>query len=186
MTLAKGRIDSSIPFKVVADFEPGGDQPQAVKRLADGIKSGVKHQTLLGVTGSGKTYTMAKVVEAVETSDKQRFAIEDEMIRANQGHTISVDLGLVPVVPPEFLFHGTYHEAVDAIEQEGLSKMKRHHVHLAVETGTAVQVGRRSGTPVVFKVASGQMHRDGYPFYCSVNGVWLVEEVPHEYLERLP
>jgi putative RNA 2'-phosphotransferase len=130
--------------------------------------------------------TMAKVVEAVETSDKQRFAIEDEMIRANQGHTISVDLGLVPVVPPEFLFHGTYHEAVDAIEQEGLSKMKRHHVHLAVETGTAVQVGRRSGTPVVFKVASGQMHRDGYPFYCSVNGVWLVEEVPHEYLERLP
>lgn len=127
--------------------------------------------------------TMEAVVEAVKTSDKQRFAIEDDMIRANQGHTIPVDLGLVPIVPPEFLYHGTYHEAVDAIMQEGLSKMQRHHVHLAVETGTAVQVGRRSGTPVVFRVLAGRMHRDGYSFYCSVNGVWLVEVVPHEYLE---
>jgi putative RNA 2'-phosphotransferase len=171
-----------------------------IKRVSHWLSRHLRHKSNILVPNEGgwvpignlvlaapNWVTMAKVVEAVETSDKQRFAIEDEMIRANQGHTIPVDLGLglVPVVPPEFLFHGTYHEAVDAIEQEGLSKMKRHHVHLAVETGTAVQVGRRSGTPVVFKVASGQMHRDGYPFYCSVNGVWLVEEVPHEYLERL-
>ncbi len=54
------------PFKVVADFEPRGDQPAAIRKLADGVIAGLKHQTLLGVTGSGKTYTMAKVVEAIQ------------------------------------------------------------------------------------------------------------------------
>ena len=55
-----------VPFKVVADFEPRGDQPQAIERLAEGLRAGLKHQTLLGVTGSGKTYTMAKVVEEIQ------------------------------------------------------------------------------------------------------------------------
>ncbi|NLL42438.1 MAG: excinuclease ABC subunit UvrB [Firmicutes bacterium] len=53
-------------FKVVAPFEPAGDQPKAIGEIVTGINAGMKHQTLLGVTGSGKTYTMAKVVEAVQ------------------------------------------------------------------------------------------------------------------------
>jgi len=129
--------------------------------------------------------TREAVVAAVENNDKQRFTIADDRIRANQGHTIPVQLDLVPTEPPEFLYHGTYHKAVAAIEREGLRKMKRHHVHMAADTSTAVTVGRRSGTPVLFKVLAGRMHRDGYPFFQSVNGVWLVEAVPPEFLERV-
>ncbi|TVP59805.1 MAG: excinuclease ABC subunit UvrB [Halomonadaceae bacterium] len=50
-------------FRVESDFEPAGDQPKAIATLIDGIDSGLAHQTLLGVTGSGKTFTMAKVIE---------------------------------------------------------------------------------------------------------------------------
>ncbi|MCE5176635.1 MAG: excinuclease ABC subunit UvrB [Caldisericales bacterium] len=52
-------------FKVVSDFDPAGDQPQAIEKLVDGIWRGMHFQTLLGVTGSGKTYTMAKVIEKI-------------------------------------------------------------------------------------------------------------------------
>jgi excinuclease ABC subunit B len=58
--------EESVPFKVVSDFEPRGDQPAAIAKLAQGIKDGLRFQTLLGVTGSGKTYTMAKIVELVQ------------------------------------------------------------------------------------------------------------------------
>jgi len=122
---------------------------------------------------------------AVDGNDKQRFTIQEDRIRANQGHTIPVDLGLVAVVPPEVLYHGTYHEAVRSIECQGLRKMKRHHVHLASEVGTAVTVGLRSGTPVVFRVFAGMMHRNGIIFYQSVNGVWLVDFVHPSYLKRM-
>lgn len=53
-------------FKVVSDFTPSGDQPEAIEALAFGIEQGFQEQTLLGVTGSGKTYTMAKVIEKVQ------------------------------------------------------------------------------------------------------------------------
>jgi len=53
-------------FKVVSKFQPAGDQPQAIEALAQGIKTGAKHQVLLGVTGSGKTFTMANLVERVQ------------------------------------------------------------------------------------------------------------------------
>lgn len=130
--------------------------------------------------------TREAIEEAVRENDKQRFTIDGDRIRANQGHTIPVDLDLERAIPPEYLYHGTYHEAVPAIEREGLLKMKRHHVHLAAETGTAVIVGKRSGTPVVFRVRAREMSRVGYQFFKSVNGVWLVERVPPDYLEKLP
>ncbi len=53
-------------FQVISEFQPSGDQPQAIAALARGIENGLKEQVLLGVTGSGKTYTMAKVIEAVQ------------------------------------------------------------------------------------------------------------------------
>jgi excinuclease ABC subunit B len=53
-------------FKLEAPFKPTGDQPQAIKKLVEGLKSGLRHQTLLGVTGSGKTFSMANVVEAYQ------------------------------------------------------------------------------------------------------------------------
>lgn len=53
-------------FNVVSDYQPKGDQPQAIKKLVEGVESGEKHQTLLGVTGSGKTFTVANVVQEVQ------------------------------------------------------------------------------------------------------------------------
>ncbi len=54
------------PFRVVSEFQPTGDQPQAIAQLAEGIEQGLQHQVLLGVTGSGKTFTMARVIEQVQ------------------------------------------------------------------------------------------------------------------------
>ena len=60
------QFEGEIPFKVVAPFEPMGDQPQAIADLAGGIENGMTAQVLLGATGTGKTYTMAKVIERVQ------------------------------------------------------------------------------------------------------------------------
>ena len=130
--------------------------------------------------------TQEAIEQAVAENDKQRFTIDFGRIRANQGHTIDVELGLVEQVPPKYLYHGTFHKAVSSIEQEGLSRMERHHVHLAAETGTAVTVGMRRGTPVVYQVSAEQMYVEGHVFYCSANGVWLVEHVPTKYLKKMP
>ena len=59
------RLPADAAFQLVAPYEPAGDQPQAIARLIEGFESGLAHQTLLGVTGSGKTYTIANVIEAV-------------------------------------------------------------------------------------------------------------------------
>ena len=53
-------------FQLVSDFKPTGDQPDAIDRLAEGVEQGMRHQTLLGVTGSGKTFTMANIIQKVQ------------------------------------------------------------------------------------------------------------------------
>ena len=123
--------------------------------------------------------------EVVTTSDKQRFSFDSTstLIRANQGHSIEVDLQLEPFVPPDLLYHGTGHKAVDSILQTGLNKMLRHHVHLSADIATAKTVGARHGKPVVFAVNAVAMHQASYTFYCSENGVWLVDCVPPQYLQ---
>lgn len=120
----------------------------------------------------------------VETNDKKRFSISKDFkrIRANQGHSINVDLGYKNQEPPKFLFHGTGEKSVDSIKQNGLQKRSRQHVHLSSELETAIKVGQRHGKPFVFKVKSKEMFDDGFKFYISDNGVWLTEEVPKQYL----
>jgi len=126
----------------------------------------------------------------VEGNDKQRFAIERgadgvERIRASQGHSIPVDLGLTPVRPPELLYHGTSAGASASILATGLNRGGRHHVHLSVDTETARRVGaRRAGAVVIFVVDAAAMGRDGHVFYRSANGVWLTDAVPPAYLRR--
>jgi len=124
--------------------------------------------------------------EVVAKNDKKRFAFDSTgtLIRANQGHSVEIDLQLEPAIPPDVLYHGTGHGAVAAILREGLRKMSRHHVHLSQDIVTAKKVGARHGLPVVFTVDSAAMHEAGYTFYCSENGVWLVERVPPEYLQQ--
>jgi putative RNA 2'-phosphotransferase len=122
--------------------------------------------------------TRAELEEVVARNDKQRYTIRDGRIRANQGHTVDVDLGLEPVEPPAELFHGTAEGYVDAIRAEGLKPMARHAVHLSPDYATAVRVGSRRGTPVVLVVAAGRMAEEGHVFFRSDNGVWLTESVP--------
>ncbi len=132
----------------------------------------------------GLTLTRERLEHLVASSDKQRFAFDAsrQRIRANQGHSLSVDLGLAPQVPPETLYHGTVIGALPSIREHGLVKGERHHVHLSLDEATARKVGERRGQPVVLTVNSGAMHKADHLFMCSANGVWLVDSVPPGYL----
>ncbi len=139
---------------------------------------------LAGAANAGMTFTRDELEEVVELCDKQRFAIDptDTKIRANQGHSTEVDLQLEPAEPPAELFHGTPERNLAAVLQTGLVKMARHHVHLSPDTQTATKVGSRRGKPVILIIDAARMRADGHVFYCSANGVWLVEHVPPQYL----
>ncbi|MFC8594427.1 RNA 2'-phosphotransferase [Streptomyces atroolivaceus] len=133
----------------------------------------------------GFALTREELDHVVAVSDKQRFAVADDRIRANQGHSVTVDLGLPPAEPPAYLYHGTVARVLDTIRAEGLRPMDRHHVHLSPDRETAVRVGARRGAPVVLSVDAGAMHRAGHLFHVSANGVWLTDSVPPAFL-RLP
>lgn len=124
----------------------------------------------------------------VAGDDKQRFTVQRgddgvDRVRANQGHSIPVDLGLTPTSPPGRLYHGTSAAALDSIRATGLHRGGRHHVHLSPDRETARRVGaRRQGTVVVLTVDAAAMAGAGHLFYRSANGVWLTDVVPPAYL----
>ena len=122
--------------------------------------------------------------EVVRTNDKARFAFSEDgtRIRANQGHSVEIDLGYQPALPPEILFHGTSQQFVESIAGEGLIKMKRHHVHLHVNVTTSTAVGQRRGKPVLLKVRALEMHQAGHKFFVTPNNVWLTDHVPASYI----
>jgi len=139
---------------------------------------------LAACAAHGTPISKSELTEIVEGSDKQRFAFDADgrRIRAQQGHSVEVDLLLLPAVPPPVLYHGTAPAALPAIRREGLLKMKRHHVHLSPDEETARRVGARRGQPIILTVDAAAMHAAGLVFYESGNGVWLVDEVPPQYL----
>jgi putative RNA 2'-phosphotransferase len=128
--------------------------------------------------------TRPQLEMVVATSDKKRFAFNEDgtRIRANQGHSVEVELGYAPAQPPEILYHGTADRFLDSIRRQGLLKGKRHHVHLSLTRETAAAVGTRHGRLVLLQVRSGDMHRAGIQFYKTPNDVWLTDTVPAEYL----
>jgi putative RNA 2'-phosphotransferase len=128
--------------------------------------------------------SLEQLQEVVRLNDKQRFSFDDTgtRIRANQGHSVEVDLQLVPTPPPPLLYHGTAETSLASILEGGLQKMLRHHVHLSAESSTARKVGMRHGKPVVLIVDAAAMMEDGFEFYRSENGVWLVDHVPPRYI----
>jgi putative RNA 2'-phosphotransferase len=132
----------------------------------------------------GVALTRELIAEIVASSDKQRFALDAAAarIRANQGHSIDVDLGLEPKAPPATLFHGTAEKSLGAIEFEGLKRGRRQHVHLSPDEATAIKVGRRHGRPVVLRIAAARMADAGHAFFLSTNGVWLTDCVPSEFI----
>ncbi|HEX8500565.1 MAG TPA: RNA 2'-phosphotransferase [Pyrinomonadaceae bacterium] len=135
----------------------------------------------------GLPVSRAELDEVVSRNDKQRFSFDEtgRRIRANQGHSVEVDLQLERREPPTVLYHGTGERAVESILSGGLLRMSRHHVHLSPDAETARRVGARRGRPVVFAVDAARMAASGHEFYVSANGVWLTERVPAEYLRRL-
>ena len=126
------------------------------------------------------------ILEVVRSSDKQRFALsrDGDRIRANQGHSVKVDLELKSKDPPPVLFHGTATRFLDSIMEQGLRPGQRHHVHLSSDRETAVAVGRRHGKPVVLRIAADDMRAQGFEFFLSENGVWLTEKVPPVFLSH--
>lgn len=139
------------------------------------------------INGVNKTHKldMKMLEEIVETDEKQRYSFNEDktMIRANQGHSIDVDVELEEVEPPEYLWHGTGQKYVDSINKEGLIPKSRLYVHLSSDPNTAIEVGRRHGKPAIYCIDAATMYLDGYKFYKSKNGVWLTNHVPAEYFK---
>ena len=139
---------------------------------------------LKALASHGLVLTRRQLDDLVAADDKQRFALGQggTRIRANQGHSVAVDLGLAVAVPPPTLFHGTVPAALESITARGLLRGQRHHVHLSPDAASARRVGARRGSPVVLTVDAAAMSDAGTPFLRSANGVWLTEHVPARYL----
>ncbi len=135
-------------------------------------------------TAAGQGLTSSRLDELVSEDDKQRFEFSDDRsrIRARQGHSVPIDLGLEAVTPPTVLYQGTAARFLESIRKEGLLKQSRHHVHLSADSQTARDVGGRHGKPVVLEVRAAAMNDRGYLFYETGNGVWLTDHVPPEFI----
>ena len=132
-----------------------------------------------------RVITFTELKEIVETNNKQRFTFNDDetRIRANQGHSVEVDLGLKAKRPPMKLFHGTVQKAIKGVKRGGLDKMSRHALHLSADVATATNVGSRRGEAIILEVDSGWMYADGFKFFQSKNDVWLIDNVPPKYID---
>lgn len=134
---------------------------------------------------SNRQITIDVLRQVVANNDKKRFTFNDDgtKIRANQGHSIAVNLDLPKQIPPKVLYHGTAQRFINSIQKQGLQKRNRQHVHLSDNIETATMVGKRHGEVVVLEIAAEKMHRNGFSFFLSKNGVWLTHEVPPAYIE---
>ncbi|RKP51586.1 RNA 2'-phosphotransferase [Cohnella endophytica] len=139
---------------------------------------------LAGCNKAGKKIDFESLERIVRENGKQRYAFNEERnkIRANQGHSLSVDVGLRESLPPDLLYHGTATRFLDSIRSEGIQKLSRQHVHLSADEKTAVEVGKRHGKALLLRIDAKSMHRDGHRFYLSDNHVWLCDSVPWEYV----
>jgi len=161
------------PHLAGLELEPGGWV--SVDRLLEGLRA------------AGRPITQEELDFLVQENDKRRYSYDASgtRIRANQGHSVPVDLGLEAASPPDVLYHGTHLGVLQAVLEQGLSKMERHAVHLSADAATAKTVGSRRGSPVVLRVDAKAMVEQGFVFHRSDNGVWLTERVPPGFLERL-
>lgn len=139
---------------------------------------------LRGLKRAGHRLDRAELESIVAENNKSRFTLSEDgqRIRAAQGHSVAVDLGLAPLQPPPTLFHGTARASLDAIFAQGLKPGRRQHVHLSADATTAEAVGARHGRPVVLTVHAQAMHEEGHPFWQADNGVWLTTHVPQHFL----
>lgn len=141
-------------------------------------------QLLRKMKKANRKLSREELIQIVEANDKKRFTLSEDglRIRAAQGHSIDVDLGLQALRPPNELYHGTASANLDAIFVDGLDSGRRQQVHLSLDQETAERVGQRHGKPVVLRVEAEKMFKDGFEFFRADNGVWLTDTVPTKYL----
>ena len=134
---------------------------------------------------NGSGLDLQQLMEVVENNDKKRFSFSADLsrIRANQGHSVKVELDLQETIPPDRLYHGTSEKNLLSIKEKGILKRQRHHVHLSADEATALKVGSRHGKPVVLLIKAKQMHEQGIKFFRSENEVLLTENIPSEFIE---
>lgn len=163
-------------------------QPETVGLVLDEGGWVEVDELIAACAAKGRRFSRAELDQVVATNDKKRFAFsaDGRRIRASQGHSVTVELGLPPVPPPDVLYHGTAAATVPVILREGLRPMARQDVHLSAEVETAVRVGSRHGRPVVLEVDAAGLAATGHEFRVSANGVWLTGAIPPERLRRLP
>ena len=141
-------------------------------------------ELLVKSDATGTRFSREDLLQIVATSDKKRFSISADglRIRAAQGHSVTVELDLLPQEPLSMLYHGTATRFVKSILSAGLTPQARQQVHLSADEATAHRVGQRHGKPVIFKIEALRMHAKGFKFYIADNGVWLTDQVPPEFL----
>lgn len=137
-------------------------------------------------TKDSQGFTFEELDEIVQTNSKKRFAFNEDKtrIRASQGHSIDINLALIPQQPPEFLYHGTAQNNVESILENGIEKRSRQHVHLSIDKETATNVGMRRGRPIILTISTEKMFDDGILFYLSENNVWLTDFVDAKYISK--
>ncbi|WP_368221728.1 RNA 2'-phosphotransferase [Blautia wexlerae] len=160
-------------------------KPEAIGISLDEHGWASVNDLICGIEKNNPGFNMDILEQIVRTDSKHRYSFNEDksLIRANQGHSVNVDVELKEKEPPEYLYHGTGEKYVKSINQDGLIPKSRLYVHLSKDIKTAENVGKRHGKEVVYRINSGQMYRDGYKFYLSENGIWLTKEVPVKYLE---
>lgn len=160
-------------------------EPQAIGLTLDAQGWAEVDEFIVKAGAHGKLYSRTLIERIVRDNDKQRFKLSDDglRIRANQGHSIDIDLALQPIEPPATLYHGTATRFAGSIRKTGLDKRSRQHVHLSLDRDTAVKVGSRHGKPLVLHVRAGAMHAQGLAFYRADNGVWLTDAVAPQFID---
>jgi putative RNA 2'-phosphotransferase len=159
-------------------------QPELVGITLDENGWADTNALITGMNEANLKVTLDDLKMVVANNNKQRFKFNDDYtkIRANQGHSVQVNVEMAETVPPDILYHGTATRFLDSIKADGLLPQKRLHVHLSGDKETAMKVGQRHGKPVILTINATKMHEDGFVFYLSDNGVWLTSAVPASYI----
>jgi excinuclease ABC subunit B len=171
-------------FKVVSDYKPTGDQPEAIKQLVEGIERGDRFQTLLGVTGSGKTFTVANVIERVELptlvlSHNKTLAAQlySEMKQFFPENAVEYFVSYYDYYQPE-----AYLPTTDTYIEKDLS-INKDIEKLRLSATSALLSGRRD---VIVVSSVSCLYGIGNPedFHANVTGVKLGEKIPRNAMLR--
>lgn len=140
---------------------------------------------LKGLKASGFPINRIMLHAIVKEDKKGRYSLSPDKrkIRANHGHSVEVNLGLEPRLPPTLLYHGTARANIQSIKKQGIRRQERLYVHLSPDEETAMNVGRRHGHAVVLPVRAALMNSQGFRYFRSDTGIWLTKEVPASFID---